>query len=325
MLFYAGIDEAGYGPVLGPLVVARTVFRLNRAKATGTPTSLWATMKSAVCRKHKDTNGRIAVGDSKLLYNSSLGLGRLERGVLSFLNTAGKSPRRLDDLLRLMACDELSRVPDEPWYRDPLGGPELPVEADGDDLLKYARRLSRTARRAEVQVEDMSAALVFAERFNRTVEASGSKAACLWEFVAGHLRFIWEKHAEHHPFVAVDSLGSRKDYRGLLAVAMPWADVVPAGQRPGQSAYKISDGDLGMRVLFRVRCEEAHLPVALASMAAKYLRELLMLRFRAFWLDRAPGVKPTYGYLPDGRRFIGEIEPLIRSLGIKRESLVRSR
>ena len=88
---------------------------------------------------------------------------------------------------------------------------------------------------------------------------------------------------------------------------------------------KVSDGDLGMHVVFRVRGEEAHLPVALASMAAKYLRELLMLRFRAFWLDLAPGVKPTYGYLPDGRRFIGEIEPLITRLGIRRESLIRNR
>jgi hypothetical protein len=80
-----------------------------------------------------------------------------------------------------------------------------------------------------------------------------------------------------------------------------------------------------MRVIFRVRCEETHLPVALASMFAKYVRELFMLRFRAYWQKLAPKIRPTYGYLPDGNRFVEEIEPLLSRLGIKRESMVRSR
>ncbi len=172
--------------------------------------------------------------------------------------------------------------------------------ADPDDLMGCAGRLARTASRTGVHLEGLSAAVVYEDRFNRMVLASGSKATCVWEFVAGHLRAIWEKYAAHHPFVAVDRLGGRKDYRGLLAVAMPWADVVMTEKRPGLSTYSISDGDLEMRVGFRVKCEEFHLPVALASMMAKYLRELLMRRFRTFWLSLAPEIKPTHGYLPDG-------------------------
>jgi hypothetical protein len=174
-------------------------------------------------------------------------------------------------------------------------------------------------------LEDLSAAVVFEDRFNRMVEASGSKAHCLWEFVAGHLRAIWDGYAACHPFVAVDSLGGRREYRGLLATSLPWADVVQTESKYGSHCYRLSDGNRKMHVLFRVKCEEAHLPVALASMLAKYVRELFMLRFRSFWQSLAPGIRPTYGYLPDGNRFIAEIETLIDRLGIQRDTLVRCR
>ncbi len=325
MIVYAGIDEAGYGPVLGPLVVARSVFRIEHANGAGDPASLWSAMRSAVCRKPNDRRGRIAIGDSKALYNPSLGIGRLERGVLSFLTAAGETPANLDRLLALTAYDEASRAPGQPWYGDPLGGPDLPVKADPDNLLGCADRLARTASRTGVVLDDLNAAVVYEDRFNRMVEASGSKATCVWEFVAGHLRAVWEKYAAHHPFVAVDRLGGRQDYRGLLAAAMPGADVVATESSGPQSAYRLSDGDREMRVVFRVGGERTHLPVALASMLAKYVRELLMLRFRSFWKDLAPDTRPTCGYLPDGNRFVAEIEHLFDRMGLRRETIVRSR
>lgn len=250
--FYAGIDEAGYGPVLGPLVVTRCVFRLETTEPTAAPPSLWGVMRSAVCRKCQDKRGRITIGDSKLLYNPSRGLKNLERGVLSFLQASGRRVRNLDGLLHLTAYDESSRDPDGPWYGELRGGPELPLHADVEDISTCTGRLSRAACREGVRLEDVRSAVVFEDRFNSMVETSGSKSTCVWEFVAGHLRDIWNAHAEDRPFVAVDRLGGRKDYRGLLVAALPWADVVLTGTRPGLSEYRLSDGDRVMRVVFRV-------------------------------------------------------------------------
>jgi hypothetical protein len=282
-------------------------------------------MRPAVCRKINDRKGRVAVGDSKLIYSPSRGLRYLERGVLTFLLASGVSPGDLDELLAATADDKCSRGSGLPWYDAKNGEPELPVCADSDDLATSAKRLTGNAARRGANPVSMKTAVVFEGLFNQKVKQTGSKAACLWEFVAGHLRAIWDEYTNHRVFVAVDRLGGRKDYRGLLATSLPWTDVVMTGKDATASAYKLTDGPREMEVVFRVGCEETHLPVALASMLAKYVRELFMLRFRSFWQDLAPDVKPTYGYLPDGNRFVEEIQPVIDRLGIDRETLVRNR
>jgi len=65
--------------------------------------------------------------------------------------------------------------------------------------------------------------------------------------------------------------------------------------------------------------------VAAASMLCKYLRESLMSRFNAFWLQHAPGVAPTAGYYNDGHRFLGDIATARVTLGVRDEDLIRSR
>ena len=64
---------------------------------------------------------------------------------------------------------------------------------------------------------------------------------------------------------------------------------------------------------------------ALASMAAKYMRELFMEGFNAYFAARQEGLRPTAGYTTDGRRFLDDIGGVLTELGIERESLVRDR
>ena len=45
VLIYAGIDEAGYGPMLGPLCVASSVFVLDEHDPAGGPPDLWRLLR----------------------------------------------------------------------------------------------------------------------------------------------------------------------------------------------------------------------------------------------------------------------------------------
>ena len=87
------------------------------------------------------------------------------------------------------------------------------------------------------------------------------------------------------------------------------------GESRAQSLYRW--GPPSRRVAFRfVAKGEGFLPSALASMVAKYLRELAMKAFNAFWQQRVPGVKPTAGYPVDARRFLTDIDGACRDLKI---------
>ena len=324
MLIYAGIDEAGYGPMFGPMVIARTVFRIEKADPNFFPPPLWSLLPSLVCRRITDKKRRIAINDSKALYSPALGLGHLERGVLAFLGSVGCRPESLEDLLESVGFDPLSRGIPHPWYTDVDGTPQLPAALEIKEVERACRRVSRTAEREGIALVDASAAVVFEERFNRMIAECGSKGACSWQFVAGHLRTIWERFGQHCPHVVIDRQGGRRYYRDQLAELFPAARLVVHLESAPTSRYKLREGARAMYVTVQIDAEKAHLPVALASMTAKYVRELLMRRFQRYWRDMAPQVRPTFGYFGDGRRFLNEIEPLLERLQIDRATLIRN-
>jgi ribonuclease HII len=80
-----------------------------------------------------------------------------------------------------------------------------------------------------------------------------------------------------------------------------------------------------MRLTFLVEGDSASLPVAAASILAKYTRELFMRALNLWFAERLPGLRPTAGYWQDARRFLEETEGLRRSLGIADDVLIRAR
>jgi len=325
MFVYAGIDEAGYGPMFGPLVISRSTFVLDQQEQALEPPSLWTLLKSAVCKKPTDKKRRLAINDSKLLYKPAYTLEHLERGVLSFLSTSEIVPMNLNDLLEKIAYDELSHCIRHDWYHSPNGEPNVPYKISPLQLDRSKKRLHTAMQKNSIHLANVKAAVVFEDRFNRMVKITGSKAGCAWNFVSGHLESIWSEFGEYHPMVVVDRQGGRKTYQNLLESVFTPAAVAIIYEHPQKSFYRISHGIRQMHILIQVNSEHHHFPVSLASMVSKYIRELLMARFQKFWSSYAPKIKPTFGYFGDGRRFLKEIQPLITELNIDPENFIRCR
>jgi hypothetical protein len=319
---YAGIDEAGYGPILGPLVVARSVFAIHDAVAAGPPPDLWSRLAPLIGRA-EDRAALVRVDDSKRLHTGGAGLGALEHGVLALLPEAPGAPATLAAFLAAAAADAASAAITLPWYRDDSGGPALPVAASPEALAAARPLLAAHLAARGVALLEARAAVVFEDRFNSAVLETGNKSLCAWRFVAAHLREIWRLYGEQDPLVVLDRQGGRQFYAEQLERLFPEAACGIAAEAPQGSSYEIRAPGRRMRLEVGSRAESAHLPVAFASMTAKYLRELLMRRFQKFWSEQAPEIRPTAGYHTDGSRFLRELAPRLRSMEVPAGTLVR--
>ena len=78
-------------------------------------------------------------------------------------------------------------------------------------------------------------------------------------------------------------------------------------------------------VTFKPRADGENVCVALASMLAKYVREVCMRQFNEFWAKHVPGIKPTAGYPVDAKRFYSEIQGAMVRLGIPADAVWRKK
>jgi len=330
-----GADEAGYGPNFGPLVVAISVWRVP---ASAVRPDLYELLHSAVSRapeaSERGAGPRLAIGDSKKLYDPATGIAALERGVLAAwgASTAGAA-RPLDeastwrDLWEKLDATSRTETETALWHKNHAR--RIPTTGDRAEILASQERLRAACAAAGVELVGLRARGVFPEEFNRGVLQWGNKAELLSHTTIGLIREAIEVDAEsvapqQQVWVSCDKHGGRNHYAAILQHSFPGPLVEVRRETRAVSTYRWREAERRVEIEFRTGGETA-LPVALASMTAKYLRELAMGAFNAFWREQVPGIRATAGYPTDARRFKQDIAVRQQALGIADEVLWRSR
>jgi ribonuclease HII len=270
----AGIDEAGYGPTLGPLCVVAVHV------AVPVPHDLPAILNAT------------GVRDSKRVHRPG-DLTPLEEVCLpAFAWLTGTPPHTAAELFALLGEDRAQRQ-QAPW----MAGAE-------DLVLPLAARALVPWTVAGIGPLCLGGRIVHPPAYNQALGSGINKAelelGLVRELLAGLRR-------DEQSTTVVDRLGGRRYYRELVQAAWPEDLVLVEDEGQAASRYLCRRGATEHRVAFLVDGESASPLTALASCLAKYARELHMLLFNRWFCARHPGLRPTAGYPEDAKRWLRDL------------------
>jgi ribonuclease HII len=342
MRLLLGVDEAGYGPNLGPFVIALSQWESDSQFDVLEGLGPFAPeFRDSAISAHKSVSEYIPLGDSKKIYQPGVGLSGLDLA-LRFL---GQESRQ-GVSMAVWGDSDMPRVESRHWYhpkfaqqwehKSTRASSDLAGESSGESAL-FQRGRERL-RKLGMTFNGFRMRIIDEQFFNEECQRCGNKSNVLGEMslglAFGNLKKLID--AGDAPWTSVeiycDRQGGKKRYASLLSHAIgsnfpeesnPWIDVLE--ETPQVSRYRTAVGGVPITVRFQVDGDSLF-PSAASSMAAKWVREVLMGRLNRYWYEITGGsVRPTAGYSVDAHRFENEITPWLKSLGVKREHWWRLR
>ncbi|MDR4505979.1 MAG: hypothetical protein MRK01_14495 [Candidatus Scalindua sp.] len=321
MAIIAGIDEAGYGPRIGPLVLTSVVMELPHW--CDHDTNIWQLLGGAISDKVQNRGNRIVVNDSKKTYSQRSGLRILEETVLSFIWSKNWKVTRFSDLLKLLSNLDSSVLDKYPWYKGK--DINLPVASSVSKIVQCAEMINSSASLQNILLREVKTIFLCVHEINRQIECTRNKAILLFNNSLQHMKEIFHCFGEKDPRVLIDKHGGRNYYHQLLTTGFQGHTVNVISEGNSISAYRILNETKSMNVSFIKGADSKHFPTALASMFSKYIRELFIRLFNIYWQEQVKELKPTAGYPEDAERFLSQIYHTRHRLDITDDILIRIR
>jgi ribonuclease HII len=319
MAILAGIDEAGFGPILGPLVVSSSVFRVPDNLVWA---DLWGILKKSVSDKRAGLTGRLLIADSKKAFVRADGVGHLRRTVLAALKYLGREPRNLTELISVLCPDCIEHLREYPWYKKIN---EYQLGADSASIGIAVSMLARDLANNNIEFLGLSSRCLEVAYYNKMVSAVNNKASVLFTAVAGLIQEAVDKFKKEDLELVIDRQGGRCHYRPKLQLMFEDAALRIIHEDDDRSSYELQNSGRKIRMHFVVGADDKYLPVALASMACKYIREVLIDNLNNYFIGMNSQLKPTAGYWKDGLRFIADIKKHIPNANYDSNQLIRCR
>ena len=293
-----------------------------------------------------DRKGIFPLVDSKKLYGASKSLAALERSF--WLAAAVIAPDALNGASFRSVLQSVAREPKDgsapPWENGfDVTLPLDPKTGAADCLLEALPQIRKRLVAEKIDLVDISARRVQPGEFNALVDRLGLKSDLIANVTASTAveTVARTRGAEKEPVYVVlcDKLGGRDRYAPILAERFPGAELRVLKESREASVYRLvaeaGKDRTGTALAFQapVKLEfhftakgESNAPTALASICAKYLRELSMKAFNGYWRDAVgPELAPTAGYPVDALRFRADVDATRVKLGVSEDAFWRKK
>ncbi|MHC4640863.1 MAG: hypothetical protein ACYS32_04400 [Planctomycetota bacterium] len=319
MAVLVGIDEAGFGPILGPLVVSSSTFRLPHDLIGA---DLWQVLRKSLANRRRHLAGRLLIADSKKAYSKSLGIKHLERTALTCLRYLGQEPATLTELAAMLCPDCLERLNDYPWYREVSN---YRIAADPSDIALASTVFADDLTTNGIKLLELKSCCLDVAHYNRMVSNVKNKASVLFTATSRLIQDAFDEFGDDELQIIVDRQGGRVHYRATLQRMFADMKLKILSESPAASSYELRASGRAMRLHFVVGADERFLPVSLSSMVSKYVRELLVANINRYFARFHTDLRPTAGYWKDGSRFIRDLKENIPHVQYDHKQLVRCR
>ncbi|MFT3921446.1 MAG: hypothetical protein QM778_02805 [Myxococcales bacterium] len=303
-MFVVGVDENGLGPLLGPLVTTAVTLEVARYQP----------------ERHGSIGRELGIDDSK----NTAGFGQMGMAeglaLAVFERLWGHTPRDVDALFEGLLLDRpgalRAHCPQRSQAQCWSVQPDLPCL--GGDVARGREILTQLTKRG-IHLVHARSAVACTGTLNRLLRAGQSRVEVDLELME---RLVLDARGKLGSELRAicGMVGGIRSYREKMR-HFPSEHVNPRRAQGGTLAFDVTG--VG-HVRFEIDADARHLPVALASMLGKYVRELWMERQNRFYRGHQPELADVSGYHdPVTRRFVKESKKLRLRLGIDEECFER--
>ena len=323
MALLVGIDEAGYGPLLGPLVVSAAALEMPESLLKA---DLWKVLSKAAGIQRKTLHGRLLITDSKKAYTHKTGLKHLKRTVLASMLAAQPQielPDTMEQFLHRLCPSCAPRLNSYPWYSD-LSRVLLTA---GSDIPIAAGLLQRTLQIHKMSIRTLQSRCLDVHYYNQKVMAVKNKSRVLFSELCCLVDSLFHAKDSRDGTIhfLIDRQGGRIHYRSELQRMFPGMELSVLKTEKKISSYELASNDGIMRLHFIAGADLKYLPVSLASMISKLIRELLIQNLNSYFSCLCNTIKPTAGYWQDGQRYVAELSTQLPASALPKNLLIRIR
>jgi ribonuclease HII len=322
-----GIDEAGYGPSMGPLVIGATVWRVPTNISIAAMAEILEPELRPVPRGRNDD--WISIGDSKKILVGKNGWQSLCNGARWLLEHLWGHRDDWWSHASKLASSDWNRARAVAWYEH-LDAPVIFFEASDNDAIQHAQqRADAKLALAGIELLAAKARLIDEPYFNEQMENLGNKATLLSESSLALAKELCQECTDRNEIESIeiycDKHGGRNRYQSLLMHCFDDEWFTIDSESKSLSQYHASWKNHPLSFQFQVGGDSL-VPSAAASILAKWLREVCMLSLNKFWQSKSTKpLLPTAGYYVDAVRFSGDIESIAEAIGISKQQWWRSK